>query len=239
MPISKSFLIRVFASIFLSLLWLFPVSQAFASQSFDGQVVGVSDGDTITVLNDQKQIKVRLYGVDCPESKQAFGTRARQFTSEQVFGKLVSVEVMDIDRYGRTVGIVTTPDGIVLNRELLMEGMAWLYPDYCKAPICGEWKQVETSTRQAKIGLWGDTSPTPPWEYRKAGRSPGEVKTAPSSSSSRAYAVVSGRYSGNTSSGIFHSSSCRYYNCKNCTAHFSNRNAAIQAGYRPCKVCRP
>ena len=235
MPINKSFLIRVF----LSLLWLFPVSQAFASQ-FDGQVVGVSDGDTITVLNDQKQqIKVRLYGVDCPESKQAFGTRARQFTSEQVFGKLVSVEVMDIDRYGRTVGIVSAPDGTTLNHELLENGMAWLYTAYCKAPVCGKWKQVEFSARQAKIGLWADKSPTPPWEYRKTGRSAGKVKAALSSSSSRAYAVVSGGYSGNTSSGIFHSSSCRYYNCKNCTAHFSNRNAAIQAGYRPCKVCRP
>lgn len=166
MPISKSFLIRVFASIFLSLLWLFPVSQAFASQ-FDGQVVGVSDGDTITVLNDQKQIKVRLYGVDCPESKQAFGTRARQFTSEQVFGKLVSVEVMDIDRYGRTVGIVSAPNGTVLNTELLAGGMAWLYPDYCKAPICGEWKQVETSARQRKVGLWGGKNPLPPWVWRK------------------------------------------------------------------------
>lgn len=221
------------------LLCAFPVL-SFGAQSFDGKVVGISDGDTITVLTDEKrQVKIRLYGVDCPESKQAYGTRARQLTSDQVFGKHVHVEVMDVDRYGRTVGIVSAPDGTTLNRELLENGMAWLYTDYCKAPVCGEWKQVELSARQAKIGLWTDKSPTPPWEYRKAGRSAGKVKAAPSSSSSRAYAVASGGYSGNTSSGIFHSSSCRYYNCKRCTAHFSNRNAAIQAGYRPCKVCRP
>lgn len=183
------------------LLCAFP-TLSLGAQSFDGKVVGISDGDTITILTDGKQqVKVRLYGVDCPESKQAFGTRARQFTSEQVFGKLISVEVMDIDRYGRTVGIVSAPDGTTLNHELLENGMAWLYTAYCKAPVCGKWKQVEFSARQAKIGLWADKSPTPPWEYRKTGRSAGKVKAALSSPSSRAYAVVSGGYSGNTSSG--------------------------------------
>lgn len=109
----------------------------FAAQVMEGKVVGVSDGDTITVLaNEKRQVKVRLYGVDCPESRQAYGTRARQSTSGHVFGKHVRVEVADRDRYGRTVGIVTGPDGTVLNRALLMEGMAWLYTAYCKAPVC-------------------------------------------------------------------------------------------------------
>lgn len=212
---------------------------ALAAQIIEGKVVGISDGDTITVLTDEKrQVKVRLYGVDCPESKQAFGTRARQSTSGHVFGKRVRVEVADTDRYGRTVGIVTTPNGTVLNRELLTEGMAWLYTAYCKAPICKEWRKEELAARRAKVGLWADANPIPPWEYRKSGRNEGRIK-ASSTSSARKTDAVSGGYSGNTSSGIFHAAGCKYFNCKRCTAHFSSREAAIQAGYRPCKVCRP
>lgn len=224
----------------LLLLCLLLAAPAWAAQVFEGKVVGISDGDTITVLtNEKRQVKVRLYGVDCPESKQAYGTRARQSTSNHVFGKHVRVEVAETDRYGRTVGIVTTPGGAVLNRELLAEGMAWLYTAYCKAPVCRDWKREEESARLKKVGLWADATPTPPWEYRKAARGgKGAVSSSPSSSFNKDEAVAGG-YSGNTNSGIFHSSGCRYFNCKNCTAHFSSRDAAISAGYRPCKVCRP
>lgn len=152
------------------LLCAFPVL-SFGAQSFDGKVVGISDGDTITVLTDEKrQVKIRLYGVDCPESKQAYGTRARQLTSDQVFGKHVHVEVMDVDRYGRTVGIVSAPDGTTLNRELLENGMAWLYTAYCKAPLCQKWKQLERQAQQAKAGLWADKNSVPPWRWRKTHR---------------------------------------------------------------------
>lgn len=84
-----------------------------------------------------------------------------------------------------------------------------------------------------------DTSPRPFGEYRGTEQSIGEVKAVASPFSSRSYIAASGGYSGNTSSGIFHRSSCRYYNCKRCTVHFSSRDAAVKAGYRPCRVCRP
>lgn len=232
---------RLFAMFLLTMLLAVP---AWAAQVFEGKVVGISDGDTLTVLTDQKQqIKVRLYGVDCPETKQAYGTRARQFTSDKVFGKRVRVEVADTDRYGRTVGIVTAPGGSVLNSDLLAGGMGWLYTAYCKKPFCRDWKKLEEGARIAHKGLWADTA-VPPWEFRKADRSGGgnwgSVQGVPSASSGKnSYAVSGGGYSGNTNSGIFHASTCRYYNCKRCTAHFSSREAAIQAGYRPCKVCRP
>lgn len=148
---------------------------AWAAQVFEGKVVGISDGDTITILTDQKQqIKVRLYGVDCPETKQAYGTRARQFTSDKIFGKRVRVEVADTDHYGRTVGIVTAPGGSVLNSDLLAGGMAWLYTAYCKKPFCRDWKKLEEGARIAHKGLWADTA-VPPWEFRKAGRSGGAI----------------------------------------------------------------
>lgn len=83
----------------------------------------IADGDTITVLRDKEQVRIRLYGIDCPEGGQAFGTKAKQFTSDQVFGKVVEVETVDTDRYGRTVALVTEFKRLV-NEELVNAGFA-------------------------------------------------------------------------------------------------------------------
>ncbi|MDA2912172.1 thermonuclease family protein, partial [Nitrospiraceae bacterium AH_259_D15_M11_P09] len=112
----------------LSALWLLVTSAVAAD--FTGRVVGVSDGDTITVLHNGKGERIRLHGIDCPEKRQAFGNRAKQFTSTLVFGETVTVQVMDRDRYGRTVGEVLLPDGRSLNRELVRAGFAWWYWRY-------------------------------------------------------------------------------------------------------------
>ena len=126
---------------------------AFAD--FSGRVVGVSDGDTIKVLHDGKAEKIRLYGVDCPEKGQAFGAKAKQFTSEMVFGKTVTLHVTDTDRYGRTVADVILPGGRVLNRELVAAGLAWWYRKYSTDESL---KQLEADARTARRGL----SPIPP-----------------------------------------------------------------------------
>ena len=150
------------------MLCLFLAVPVWAAETFEGKVVGVSDGDTITVLTNQKrQIKVRLYGIDCPEKKQAYGDRAKELTEAVVFGKIVRVEVMGHDRYGRTLGIVYGPGGPALNRELLMNGLAWVYEGYCTRPESVWWRNHETAARSARQGLWSDGSPTPPWVYRK------------------------------------------------------------------------
>src|SRR5690606_36043907 len=87
---------------------------------FAARVVGISDGDTLTVLTAEKrQVKIRLHGVDTPESGQDFGTRAKQAASELAFGKQVTVRQVDTDRYGRTVAEVFLPDGRSMNRELV------------------------------------------------------------------------------------------------------------------------
>ncbi len=104
-------------------------------QEFTGKVVGVSDGDTITVLHNGKGERIRLHGIDCPEKRQAFGKRAKQFTSKLVFGKTVTVQFVDRDRYGRTVGVVLLPDGRSLNHELVRAGLAWMYRRYTNDPI--------------------------------------------------------------------------------------------------------
>ncbi len=94
--------------------------------------MGVSDGDTITVLHSGKGERIRLHGIDCPEKRQAFGNRAKQFTSKLVFAKTVTVQPVDRDRYGRTVGVVLLPDGRSLNHELVSAGLAWMYRRYTK-----------------------------------------------------------------------------------------------------------
>lgn len=138
-----------------------------AALAWPGLVVGISDGDTITVpRNGREQVKIRLYGIDCPEKRQAWGSRATQATSRLCAGKVVDVQETDIDRYGRTVAIIMLPDGRALQEGLVAEGMAWVWPRYCKLPVCQEWSELEDKARAGKAGLWRDPEPVPPWEWR-------------------------------------------------------------------------
>ncbi len=148
----------------LSLFFSFALltSQTLAAD-FTGRVVGVSDGDTITVMHNGKGERIRLHGIDCPEKRQAFGNRAKQFTSNLVFAKTVTVQFVDRDRYGRTVGVVLLPDGRSLNHELVKAGFAWWYRKYSDDQRLGE---LEAEAREAKRGLWAAPTPIPPWEWR-------------------------------------------------------------------------
>ncbi len=135
--------------------------------AWSGMVVGVTDGDTIKVMGTHnKQVKIRLYGIDCPEKGQAFGKKAKQFTSKLVYGKVVEVEVMDTDRYGRTVALVAVNKQI-LNEELLKAGYAWVYYQYCHEMICHAWADYQFAAKLDKRGLWVDPDPIPPWEFRR------------------------------------------------------------------------
>ena len=134
-----------------------------------GKVIHVADGDTITVLRDGRKVKVRLYGIDTPETKQWYGQNAKTFTSSQVMGKTVNVQKVAVDRYGRVVGIVSVGN-LVLNRHLVEYGYAWVYHQYCKKPFCSEWAKAEAVARKNKRGLWKNAKAVPPWEYRRAKR---------------------------------------------------------------------
>src|SRR4029434_2766430 len=111
-------------------LWCMLAPWGASAEQFTGKVVGISDGDTISVLREGKAVKGRLHGVDTPEKAQAFGTQARKFTSDLAFQRDVTVVVQDTDRYGRLVGEVLLPDGRSLNQELVKAGMAWWYRPY-------------------------------------------------------------------------------------------------------------
>ncbi len=143
-------------------------SQALAAD-FTGRVVGVSEGDTITVLSKGKPVRIRLHGIDCPEKRQAFGKRAKQFTSRVVYGKEVRVKDLGQDRYRRTIAEVLLSDGRSLNRELVKAGFAWWYRKY--APEDEVLAQLERDARDAKRGLWADAKPIPPWQWRKMRKS--------------------------------------------------------------------
>ena len=107
--------------------------------------------------------------IDTPESKQAFGNQAKNFTYAMVYRKSVNVEPIITDRYGRTVGIVKVGDKC-LNSELISKGYAWVYDRYCKKDMCNKWRKLETSARQSKVGLWSQDDPVAPWTYRKKGK---------------------------------------------------------------------
>lgn len=134
------------------------------AERISGKVVGVSDGDTIKVLYAKRVRNVRLAGIDCPEKKQAFGKRAKQFTSNSSFGRVVVVEYEKKDRNGRLIGEVMLPDGSNLNAQLVKQGLAWWYEEYSPNSSL---KQTEIEARAAKRGLWSAGVPESPWEFRK------------------------------------------------------------------------
>jgi len=136
--------------------------------AWTGQVVHVADGDTITVTRKEERVRVRLYGIDTPESTQYYGQNAKEFTSAQVMGKTVEVDAIDVDRYGRTVGLVSVGD-LILNRHLIEYGYAWVYERYCRKTFCDEWSQLEQQARNAGRGLWKNPKVIAPWEYRHGG----------------------------------------------------------------------
>lgn len=130
-----------------------------------GKVVKVADGDTFTLLTeDNKQVKVRLHGIDCPEKGQDYGQVAKQYTADKVYMQVVRVKATDTDRYGRTVGIVTLNDGTVLNEALLTAGLAWHYNRYDKST---RWAVMELEARNKKVGLWIMPGAVAPWTWRK------------------------------------------------------------------------
>ena len=128
-------------------------------------VIGISDGDTIRVLHEGVSKRIRLWGIDCPELGQPFGTTAKKFTGDLAFGKIVKIRVRDVDRYHRIVAEIVLPDGRMLNTELVKAGLAWWYRRYAKSDA--ELQRLETEAREAKRGLWADPNPVPPWEWRK------------------------------------------------------------------------
>lgn len=142
-----------------------------SADSIEGRVVKVSDGDTVTVLDAQKaQLKVRLVGIDAPEKKMPFGQRSKQNLSDLVFNKQVAIEYAKRDKYGRILGKIIV-DGLDANLEQVKSGMAWHYKKYQNEQTEGDrtsYAEAEERAKSAKLGLWSDNAPVPPWDWRRA-----------------------------------------------------------------------
>jgi len=130
---------------------------------FTGKVVGVTDGDTITVLHLKTQHKIRLEHIDAPEGRQAFGNKAKQALSAKVFGKSVTIRWTKRDRYKRIIGGVWIGQRFI-NAEMVAEGMAWHYKKYSKNKMIAA---AENKARTFKQGLWSDATAVAPWDFRK------------------------------------------------------------------------
>lgn len=144
-----------------------------AAEAIVGRVVGISDGDTITVLDDTKtQHKIRLAGIDAPESRQPFGHASKLFLSGLVFDRNVTLDCGKTDRYKRLVCVVMA-DGHDANLAQVKAGMAWWYRQYQREQTSQqrvEYEVAEATARNGRVGLWQDANPLPPWEWRKVKR---------------------------------------------------------------------
>ncbi len=135
------------------------------AQEFQVKVVKISDGDTFTAINrDNLQLRFRIWGIDAPEKKQAFGTKSKDYLASLIFGKTITVNVQKQDGWGRYLAYVYTPDKKDVSLEMIKAGFAWHYVEYDTSIIYSE---AENKARKNKIGLWIDTMPIPPWNYRK------------------------------------------------------------------------
>lgn len=166
-----------FVAVFFVGLLLLVAPKAFAESAISANVVGVHDGDTITVLTTEKKtLKIRLAEIDAPESGQPYGSKAKQVLSDLVFGKNIKIEVQDIDRYGRTVGRIFY-NRVDINAEIVRSGAAWVYRQYSKDKIL---LSLEQEAKESKRGLWSlpEFEQVPPWEWRKKSNREARKKTS-------------------------------------------------------------
>lgn len=144
-----------------------------SASTITGRVVGVSDGDTITVLSqDQAQHKIRLAGIDAPEKAQPYGQKSKESLSDLVYRKDVVVEFEKVDRYGRKVGKILL-GGQDMNLEQIRRGLAWFYRAYGSELSMSDqhlYDEAESLARRNRAGLWRERAPVEPWEFRAAGR---------------------------------------------------------------------
>lgn len=210
---------------------------ANGAEVLSGKIVGIADGDTVTVLTPEKlQVKIRLEGIDAPEAGQEYGQNSKQALSALIFGKEVTVRQSGTDRYGRTLGWISA-FGTDVNREMVRLGWAWHFNQYNQEKDIAA---LQADAKAAKRGLWAaPNAPMPPWEYRALGRktdtpspipipTPTERRVTPTPVEKPA--TGAGKYWIN-SNGVRHNGRCRWFgNTKR--GHYSN-----EAEGRGCGIC--
>jgi endonuclease YncB( thermonuclease family) len=229
-----------------ALAWLllasFPAAQP--ADILRGRVVSVADGDTVTVLDTAKvQHRIRLNGIDAPETRQPFAARSKSHLSDLVFGRDVTVLWSKADRDGRLVGTVTI-GAVNTSLEQLRAGFAWYYRQYATdvAPANRPlYEAAETAARQARLGLWSEPNPQAPWLFRNpSAATPSTTPTSRGLLDSPAKAPASSiRIIGNRRSHIYHLPGCPNYGsvAERNRVYFTSEAEAQAAGYRKARNC--
>lgn len=148
----------------IALILLVSVFQHFLTSYKEGDVVAVHDGDTLTAIIDGKEQRLRLFGIDAPELAQKHGKSSQKNLQQLVQGKTLRIEIVNKDKFSRPV-VKIWADEKNINAAMVEKGWAWWYAQY--APQWIELKNLETTARQQRLGLWQDKHPTPPWEFRQ------------------------------------------------------------------------
>ena len=168
MPLHRSLRTGLLALLLLACSFSLPAAQ------FTARVIGVSDGDTVKVLDAQQETHtIRLLGIDAPEKAQPFGARAKQSLSDLAYGQTLTIEWYKRDRYGRIVGKLLDGRGEDLNLAQVRRGMAWHYKEYRKEQPAKDrdiYADAEQAARHQGRGLWADAQAEAPWEYRRQKR---------------------------------------------------------------------
>ena len=164
---------RIIRTIAIAVAFVASVSHAIAAE-LDGTIVGVADGDTVTLLDAANtEHRIRLDGIDAPERTQPYGQRARQSLAALAHGRAARADCPKVDRYGRAVCRVIV-DGVDVGLEQVRRGFAWHYVKYAheqRAADREKYARAESDARSASAGLWSFSDPIPPWDYRRAPRS--------------------------------------------------------------------
>jgi len=154
----------------LVFLFLLLISARVPAVTLTGRIVGVSDGDTLTLLDaEHVQHKIRVAGIDAPEKQQPFGEKAKLSLSALTYNRTVEADCRKVDRYRRNVCVVFV-GGMDVGLDQVKAGMAWWYRQYAKEQTSRERIDYEQAESQAKLrrhGLWNSADQTPPWEWRR------------------------------------------------------------------------
>jgi endonuclease YncB( thermonuclease family) len=190
------------------------------NRRFVAEVTHVADGDSLEVLiPPARKVRLRLHGVDTPESNEPFNDRARTFTRVLMFGRNVAVVGKDVDRYGRLVARVTVDD-VDASESIIAAGLGCTFRQYARDPAL---ETAQDNARRSQQGFWARNTPRPACVAREARLE----RTAP-----RSTAVV-----GNVNSRVYHLLSCPNATCKNCTQRFATQAEAAAAGFKPAGDC--
>jgi endonuclease YncB( thermonuclease family) len=160
--------------VFTCVVWFGLNGCLFAEPYIFGRVVGITDGDTLVLLDEtNQQYKIRLAGIDAPEKGQPFGNKSKESLSKVAYEQLAIADCPKTDRYGRVVCVVTVGEHEI-NLRQIEAGMAWHYKKYEHEQTVeqrNDYSMAEIHARSSKLGLWVDSNPIAPWEWRHRNRS--------------------------------------------------------------------